>query len=279
MSYRCLGCKGIIYDRSVNVCPHCGAELPPISLFIPSEVTAPDKSDDGIEVPVTLLARARVELSKARGDPKASRRAAIRYCKEGFCSGFPSHLLFRWLFSWPNERESVFSQVGYSAQAGKEFIEMLKRLTLREVLDSDDETPATFSAISSDSNMSADKASSEARARVIWDESSSSVREFLIENGFSDLDADAKINEFSRERNSEIRRIGIKNAVIGAAILVAEGITFYPSYKYFDSISYTGGAKIIMLYSIGGLYGLWRLVKGVSYLLRPQSEKRSITDI
>jgi hypothetical protein len=39
--------------------------------------------------------------------------------------------------------------------------------------------------------MNPDQLIMEARARIIWGESSSSVRDFLISNGISDMDADA----------------------------------------------------------------------------------------
>jgi hypothetical protein len=45
--------------------------------------------------------------------------------------------------------------------------------------------------------MSPDKIISEARARIIWGESSSSVRYFLISNGISDSIADARLKEFA----------------------------------------------------------------------------------
>ena len=78
----------------------------------------------------------------------------------------------------------------------------------------------------------------EARAKIIWGEPSSSVRDFLISNGISAIEADAKIKDFNVERNTEIRRLGIKNSVIGAAILGGGTITLYPCFKYFDSLTY-----------------------------------------
>jgi hypothetical protein len=120
---------------------------------------------------------------------------------------------------------------------------------------------------------------SEARARIVWGESPATVRDYLITNGMSDLDADAKVKEFKAERNAEIRRIGLRNTVIGGAIMGVAGLTFYPCYNYFDPLSYSAGARIIIAFSIGGLYGLWRLAKGLAYFIRPQSEEKSLTEI
>jgi hypothetical protein len=127
--------------------------------------------------------------------------------------------------------------------------------------------------------MKAEQVIIEARAKIIWGEPSSSVRDFLISNGISAVEADAKIKDFNVERNAEIRRLGIKNTVIGAAILGGGTITLYPCFKYFDSLTHINRPIFIGVFVVGGLYGMWKLVRGISYLLRPQSEERSITQI
>jgi hypothetical protein len=119
----------------------------------------------------------------------------------------------------------------------------------------------------------------EARAKIIWGESSSSVRDFLVSNGIPAIEADAKIKDFNVERNTEIRRVGCKNTVIGAAILGGGTITLYPCFKYFDSLTHINRPIFIGVFVVGGLYGMWRLVRGINYLVRPQAEERSITQI
>jgi len=126
--------------------------------------------------------------------------------------------------------------------------------------------------------MHADKVISEARARIIWGESSLSVRDFLISNGISDTVADAKLNEFGLERNKEIRNIGIRNTLIGTVLTGAAGITIYIALPLSSGLS-SGIARASGVVLLGGLYGLWKLVKGVIYLVRPQSEHKSIPDI
>ena len=127
--------------------------------------------------------------------------------------------------------------------------------------------------------MKPDQIIIEARARIFWGEAPSSVRDFLISNGVSAIDADARIKEFNVERNTEIRKLGIKNTIIGAAILGGGTITLYPCFKYFDSLTQIKRPIFIALFLIAGLYGMWKLVRGVSYLVRPRSEERSITRI
>lgn len=82
--------------------------------------------------------------------------------------------------------------------------------------------------------MKPDVLISEARARIIWGEPSSSVRYFLTSNGMSDADADAKIKEFNVQRNTEIRKIGIKKTVISAALVIGAGVYFYFGLKARD---------------------------------------------
>ena len=125
---------------------------------------------------------------------------------------------------------------------------------------------------------------SEARAKIIWGEPSSSVRNFLTVNGISDADADAAIKQFDAERNSEIRRIGIKNTFIGAALTIGAGIFFYWSFKNVDidqmnSRSARGFVTMALVITIGGFYGLWKLMDGITYLVRPQSEAKSLSEI
>ena len=132
--------------------------------------------------------------------------------------------------------------------------------------------------------MDPDKLITEARARIIWGEELSSVRDFLTSNGMSATDADAKIKEFNLERNQEIRGIGLRNLLIGLALAGGAGITIYfiTTYEHghggFRYGRY-GYGRALGLPMVAGIYGLWKLLKGIFYLLRPQSEHKSIPDI
>jgi len=125
--------------------------------------------------------------------------------------------------------------------------------------------------------MSADKLISEARARIIWGEPSLTVRDFLISNGVSDLVADAKVEEFMLERNRELRRIGLRNVLIGGLLTGAAGTTLYVASPIASATS--GLIKVLAVVLLAGLYGLWKLVKGAVYLVCPKSEHKSIPDI
>jgi hypothetical protein len=120
--------------------------------------------------------------------------------------------------------------------------------------------------------MKPDTFISEARARIIWGESSSSVRNFLTTNGVSDIDADAKIKGFIAERNAEIRRIGLA-LIVGATVII------FLCLKQTTVAMFYSTGKGVALSFLGGLYGIWKLVKGIFWLVRPQSEEESITEI
>lgn len=125
--------------------------------------------------------------------------------------------------------------------------------------------------------MSADKTISEARARIIWGEPSSSVRDFLTANGVSDLDADARLREFELERRKELRRIGRRNVAVGVVLTGAAGITLYMVSPMGAATS--GIIRALAVVLLGGLYGLWKMIKGAVLLVRPQSEHKSIPNI
>ncbi len=117
---------------------------------------------------------------------------------------------------------------------------------------------------------------SEARARIIWGESPSGVREFLISEGISDAEAGERIREFRRERSAEIRRRGITNACIGLACLGVAGILVYLAV---GGPEFGGDFHGLAVAAVAGFYGLWRLITGVIYLLRPQSEDRPMDEV
>lgn len=125
--------------------------------------------------------------------------------------------------------------------------------------------------------MTTDLAMIEARARIIWGEPSSDVHGFLISNGFSGELADAKLREFEVERNRELRRIGVRNVVIGSVLTGAAAVALGLGLSAFSATS--GSVRALAIVLLGGIFGLLKLVKGIVYLCRPESEHRSIPDI
>jgi hypothetical protein len=125
--------------------------------------------------------------------------------------------------------------------------------------------------------MPPDKVITEARARIIWGDSAASVRDYLVSNGISSPEADARLMEFSLERNQELRKIGFRNVLIGGLLTGAAAFTFLIASDFTTATS--GIVKLLALVLMAGCYGLWKLWTGISYLVRPQSEHKSIPDI
>ena len=126
--------------------------------------------------------------------------------------------------------------------------------------------------------MEHSKLFTEAKARIIWGESSSSVRDFLVASGISTSEADTKIGEFMVERNAELRKIGIRNVLIGTLLTVAGGATLYMVFPRAYAFS-SGIVRSLAFVVIAVMIGLWKLVTGIVYLVRPRSEHKSIPDI
>src|ERR1017187_4506156 len=130
--------------------------------------------------------------------------------------------------------------------------------------------------------MTVEQAITEARARIIWGEPSSSVRSFMVSNGISDIVADTKIREFIAERSDEIRRLGIRSIIIGVTLMVASGgvvacwMAVYGT-RIVVEWQFTRAAFTILV--LIGLFGVWKLLRGVIYFVAPQSEHKSIPDI
>ncbi len=98
-----------------------------------------------------------------------------------------------------------------------------------------------------------DQVITEARARIMWGEAAAPVREFLTSNGVSGRDADVRIQEFTAERIAEIRSIGFRKTIVGAALTLRMGGFFYFDFKHPNLL--TG-----MIASKGGAgdHCLWR---------------------
>jgi hypothetical protein len=121
--------------------------------------------------------------------------------------------------------------------------------------------------------MRGDNTISEARAKIIWGESSLSVRDFLVASGMDSAGADKKVREFNLERNRELRKIGFRDILIGTVVIGIAGIPFYIEYhlNFFN--------RFIAVVFPAVLYGLWKLAIGTIYLVRPQLVHKSISNI
>ena len=121
---------------------------------------------------------------------------------------------------------------------------------------------------------------SEARAKIIWGEDAESVREYLTSNGMPGPEADDQIKAFNLERHQEIRKKGVKDTLIGAIATGVSGSLIYllmaqPIGHHWS----TGTGKLLGLLMAAAAYGFWKLTNGIMYLVRPQSESKSISEL
>ena len=118
-----------------------------------------------------------------------------------------------------------------------------------------------------------------ARAKITWGDSAASVRDYLIDHGVSAAEADAMIKQLVRERNADIRAIGIRRILIGAPLIFISILFIWYLINDEQTIYHRTTYRGVGLFVLLGLYGLWKLIHGLIFLIRPQSDDESIADI
>src|SRR6516162_9551119 len=108
--------------------------------------------------------------------------------------------------------------------------------------------------------MNTDELIVEARAKIIWGEEPASVRNFLVSNGMSANDAEVKLRDLIRERNAEIRKLGVRDVLIGGALVGGAVFFFYSLFRstHISHVSVREGRGLGFVFVLA-LYGLWRL--------------------
>jgi hypothetical protein len=128
--------------------------------------------------------------------------------------------------------------------------------------------------------MNTDDLIVEARAKITWGDEPKSVRYFLTSNGMSAAEADASIKALMRERIAEVKKLGLRDVLIGVTLIGVAGVFFYCSFTSSHVTGVTAnGAKGYGVLAVAALYGLWRLVNGIIRLVRPKAEHGSIPDL
>jgi hypothetical protein len=116
---------------------------------------------------------------------------------------------------------------------------------------------------------------------IIWGESTDAVRRFLLSNDTSSREAEECLVLLREERNREIRKTGIRKVLVGAVVL---GVAVCGLVLLWDTIldrsaSRRGGGGLFVLLLLGLFFGIWKLVDGLIYLIRPQLESKAISEI
>lgn len=113
----------------------------------------------------------------------------------------------------------------------------------------------------------------EAKAKISWGDPPIQVLAYLRSQGYGKEESSAILEELLQERAATIRGKGIAN--IGSGIVLA--LIPLGAWFYFMSVGYIY-IKFFGLLVIGGLYGLWLVIKGISMLLAPKSITGDVED-
>lgn len=122
--------------------------------------------------------------------------------------------------------------------------------------------------------MNQDELIVQARARIIWGEELSSVRSFLTSKGMTTVQADATVKEFAAERNAAVRRQGLRNLLMGVALLAVAGVLLFLVWAGTD-LPVEGYGVLV----VAALYGMWKLAAGLFPVVRPRSRDLTLPDI
>ncbi len=96
---------------------------------------------------------------------------------------------------------------------------------------------------------------------------------YLMIQGFSRADATAMVNQMFDERAATIRKNGIGKMMVGTGMLFVPVVT----YIILASMGMSFGnlffpIKLFAVTAMVGLWGAWKVVKGLLMLLAPRSE-------
>ncbi|HSI09506.1 MAG: hypothetical protein ACAH89_07165 [Rariglobus sp.] len=113
-----------------------------------------------------------------------------------------------------------------------------------------------------------------ARAKIMWGESRQSVLEYLQQNEIGDKDAIGYIDALFQARAADIRKTGIKKIVIGI-FFVALLLAYLAISMFIGAIE----IKLLAMTGISALAGTWKIIEGISYILKPGSESGDLSSI
>ena len=114
----------------------------------------------------------------------------------------------------------------------------------------------------------------EARASIIWGKPLSEVRDTLRSAGLSQAEVEFVLKTCTRERAAEIRRIGLRDLMVGGAVLILASLPF--AAVHFGGVFHSRMVAGSVLLAV---YGLWRAGKGIDKLMSGARMHGSVTDM
>lgn len=113
----------------------------------------------------------------------------------------------------------------------------------------------------------------EARAKTSWGDPPEEVTKYLMIQGFSAEETSGLVREMFRERAATIRRNGIKKILVGMALMCVPCAMLF----VFLSIGVIY-FKILAITIMIGLWGMWKVVKGIFMTIAPKSEPGDVAE-
>lgn len=131
--------------------------------------------------------------------------------------------------------------------------------------------------MSADNTMETRSRLTEARARIIWGDPPNDVVQWLVSKGDSPVSAEAAVRSWRRERADEIRRMGLRDLLLGVPLAVAGTAgcveSLRPGLRYTDSHEIFAGAALM------AVIGAWRVLKGIGRIIEGAAARGSIPDL
>ncbi len=113
----------------------------------------------------------------------------------------------------------------------------------------------------------------EARAKIIWGEAPEQVRIYLQESGLDADQADRVLQICLAERGREVRRLGLRDLVIGICCsLVGAGFIFLHLWMFPGLMT-----RVMGLFLTLALFGIWKWIKGLDLLLSGAKTSGSVS--
>jgi hypothetical protein len=118
-----------------------------------------------------------------------------------------------------------------------------------------------------------DRVYNEARAKIFWGDAPDEVTKFVMMQGLDHQEASEMVAGMYKERLANLRVMGIKKIVIGAAMMCVPVVSFF----FYMNRGYLP-LKLFAIKVIVGLLGGWMFIKGAIMLLAPRLGSEDLAD-
>lgn len=109
-----------------------------------------------------------------------------------------------------------------------------------------------------------EKLEEQAYAQIIWGDSKTDVIQFLLGKGVRREDAERIVKESLKDRAAEIRKEGVRNIWWGSLMLAGSLAGAFIYYANAPQVfSNRRSAKLMVLILLPGVYGTFKLLKGI----------------